>query len=133
MMELITGEELMKPSSSPFIVVFFLLVLYSPLALAGDPLDEKVEEASKQWEKAQTEYRDALKEKRESLDKEIDRLEKLIENQDDKAERKKLLEELNSRLQEREFLRDELDIINAGEVVKLSNAKNKVIAFLTKQ
>ncbi len=133
MMELTTGEELMKLNLLPIMVVVSLLTLYPSWVLAQDPVDKKVEQASKQWEKAQADYRDALKEKREFLDKEINRLEKLIEDQDDKIERKKLLDNLNDRLQEREFLRDELDIINAGEVVKLSNAKNKVIAFLTKQ
>lgn len=123
----------MKPNLVPLIVVASFLTLYSSFAQAADPNDKKVEKASKQWEKAQTDYRDALKEKRNYLDKEIDRLENLIENQDDKIERKKLISDLNNRLEEREFLRDELDIINAGEVVKLSNAKNKVIAFLTKQ
>lgn len=50
----------------------------------------------------------------------------------DKDVREDLLERLRDLESDREDLNDELRVINAGRIVEISNAKNKVVAMLTK-
>lgn len=95
--------------------------------------DQQLEVIHQTWMMATTQYRDALKVKRDSVSGEIKNLENSISAEKNREERKKLMAIMKKYSTEREDLSDRLRVISAGEVVQLSNTKNKIIAFFTHQ
>lgn len=106
-----------------------------PVCLAYDPAvdDPKLEELSKNFKAITSEYRDALKVKRDFIREEIKLKEDSIASQGNEVARKEMVVQLRDLKNQYDELSDEIRAINAGEVVKLSNTKDKVIAFLTQQ
>lgn len=113
----------------------FFWVLIQPLGLAYDPKvgDPKLEELGKNCKTITSEYRSALKEKKDFVDSEMQQTEDSLAAEEDKEKRKKLVEWLRDLKNQHDELSDRLREINAGEVVKFSNTKDRVIAFLTHQ
>ena len=97
------------------------------------PDDQTLGSLQRDWEMATTQYREALKAKKNAVSKEIKRTQNAIEGEKDQNERQKIMEKMKSLTKEHEELSDKIRVISAGEVVRLSNTKDKVVAFLTHQ
>ncbi len=118
------------------IVIIGLLVIPAGFAEEVKPAltqDQQLEAVHQTWITATGQYRDALKAKKDSVAKEIKVLEDSISLEKNRDERKKLMAEMKKRSAEEEDLSDRLRVISAGEVVQLSNTKDKIIAFFTHQ
>lgn len=119
---------------SIFIALLFL-ILASPSARADWNVEDEqgLSKLEKTWSKGRIDYRDALKKKARFLEDEINRIENLLVIEDNKAERRKLVEQLQDFTVALEEVRDTLDVLNVGDVVQISNTKNKIMRFLTRR
>lgn len=117
-----------------FLSIFFLL-LTLPLGLAYNPSadDPRLEELDKNSKAITSEYKAILESKKNFIDDEMERTEDSLVAEDDKEKRKKLVDHLRDLKKQHDELSDKLRMINASEVVKLSNTKNKIVALLTHQ
>ncbi len=71
--------------------------------------------------------------KKDFIYSEIKQTEASLVAEEDKEKRKNLIDHLKDLQNQHDELSDKIRVINAGEVVKLSNTKDKVVAFLTHQ
>ncbi len=117
-----------------FLSIFFLILIL-PLGLAYNPVvdDPKLEELGKSCKAITSEHRAALKEKKDFVYSEIIQTEASLVAEDVKEKRMALVDRLKDLQNQHNDLSDRIRVINAGEVVKLSNTKDKVVAFLTHQ
>jgi len=117
-----------------FFIIFFLVLILPPgLAYNPEVDDPKLEELGKNCKAITSEYKTALTAKKDFVKSEMKRIEDSLVAEDDKEKRKELVERLRDLKNQYDKFKDKLQVINAGEVVKLSNKTNKVVAFLTKQ
>lgn len=92
-----------------------------------------LEEVGKQYDELSSSYRESLKTKKSEVEDAMKSKEEALITETHEEKRVALVNDLRSLRDEREDLNDKIRVINAGEVVKLSNKKDKVIAFLTNQ
>lgn len=104
-------------------------------ALAEEPVSKApdLELLGKSWKESRNNYRDALEEKRGSIETELQQKENLLVEEGDAHERKTILDTLRSLRSERDDLNDKIRAINAGDVVKFANGRDKIISTLTGQ
>jgi hypothetical protein len=123
----------MKTFIGLLLISFVFLALIGHAADERQELDQRLEVLQKEWEKTSDAYKAALIEKRGLIEKEIEEGEKLVKKEQDKDLRKTLLKAVKDLRAERAGVNDKIRIINAGDVVRFSNGRNKVLATLTGQ
>lgn len=109
--------------------------LPSSSAESEEPLsnDDDLDRLGKIYDKARQEYRDALKAHRKQVDRRMEQIEEAVEEEDSEDVRKDQIEEIRHLRALREELNDSIRVINAGDVVKFSNTKNKIVKMITRQ
>lgn len=116
------------------IVKLSLALLTIPgLAYGLETDTAKMEELAANYKSSTAIYKSALEKQKNAVGEQIRKTENSIVTEPDEQKRRVLVDhwgDLKNRLND---LNDKIRIINAGEVVKLSNAKDKLLAFLTYQ
>ncbi len=117
------------------ILVTVVLLGLQGFVLAAEPVSKTpdLELLGKYWEESRNKYRDALEEKRGSIETALQQKESLLVEEGDAHERKTILDTLHSMRSERDDLNDKIRAINAGDVVKFANGRDKIISTLTGQ
>ncbi len=113
------------------LLTVILLSLHSPVPAAEPALD--LEALKKSWEESRNSYRDALEEKRALLETTLREKEKMLEEEQNAPTRKIILDDLRNLRTERDEMNDKIRAINAGDVVKLANGRDKIVSTLTGQ
>ncbi len=109
------------------------LALHTPPCLAYTPETDspKLEELAAHYKESTSIYKSALEEKRNYVDAQIRQTQDSLIMETDEQKRRVLVDNWEDLKNQLNDLSDKIRIINAGEVVKLSNTKDKLVAFLT--
>lgn len=78
-------------------------------------------------------YKSALEKKRDYVDEQISQTRDALVTETDAQKRRDYADHWDDLRNQSDELSDKIRVINAGEVVKLSNTKDRVVAFLTHQ
>jgi hypothetical protein len=95
--------------------------------------DEELARLGEVWDKARKEYREALKQKREEVLRRIEDMEEAVQAEEVEEKRRDGVEALRKLFTELDELDDGIREINAGDVVKFSNGRDKFVKLITGQ
>lgn len=131
------SPELIWKFSAFFILVTGLWLMPGAAAEEIPPAavteEQPLETLRQNWITARTQYREALKIEKDHIAGKIKAVEFAMDEEADKQGRKRMMAEMKRLIKEHEEVNDNIRVISAGDVVQLSNTKNKIVAFLTHQ
>lgn len=109
------------------------LALHTHPCLAYNPETDspKLEELAAHYKESTSIYKSALEKKKDYVEEQIRNTKEAIVTEADTQKRRELADLWENLTNQLNDLSDKIRIINAGEVVKLSNTKDKLVAFLT--
>lgn len=122
---------------SRIITVLVLIGLWFMPAAAAEEVKPSAEQKLKilydKFSDAREEYREALKAYLRDVAKERKSLLEILPKEQSETARKEMLSRIEWLGDQELELNDKLRVISAGEVVELSNKKDKIVSFLTHQ